>query len=195
MSNYSVVTNWVGLDSLLDTDPNKVISGSTFETEFKTISDAINTKQDLLSVIDSGTLGTSTTAVPSQGAVKVYVDEVAEATRKYRGRREIILDTPTPNVDLVFDFSNMIEEGWDDFDELVFYISDDDSAKGIAAVKVDTQDIIDVVPLTTDGYYRVANFDYYWYIKYDSADTIQFVKAGPGSENSIIHRVIGVKYE
>jgi len=34
MSNYTIAVNWAGKDSLLDTDPAKVISGTDFNTEF-----------------------------------------------------------------------------------------------------------------------------------------------------------------
>ena len=75
MSNYTPVTNWVGLDSLLDTDPNKVISGSTFDTEFNTIKNAINSKQDTLTVKDEDDMvSDSATAVASQQSIKAYVD-------------------------------------------------------------------------------------------------------------------------
>jgi hypothetical protein len=75
MSNYTVLTNWVGLDSLLDTDPNKVISGSVFETEFVTIQTAINSKQDELVIKDEDDfISDSATAVASQQSIKAYVD-------------------------------------------------------------------------------------------------------------------------
>ena len=75
MSNYTVVTNWVGLDSLLDTDPNKVISGAVFETEFTTLQTALNSKQDELTIKDEDDMATdSATAVASQQSIKAYVD-------------------------------------------------------------------------------------------------------------------------
>ena len=75
MSNYTVVTNWVGLDSLLDTDPNKVISGAVFETEFTTLQTALNSKQDELTIKDEDDLASdSATAVASQQSIKAYVD-------------------------------------------------------------------------------------------------------------------------
>ena len=47
MSNYSIQVNWVGKDALLDTDPNKVMSGSDMNTEFTSVRTAINSKADL----------------------------------------------------------------------------------------------------------------------------------------------------
>ena len=47
MSNYTIAVNWAGKDSLLDTDPAKVISGTDFNTEFVAARTAINSKADL----------------------------------------------------------------------------------------------------------------------------------------------------
>jgi len=47
MSNYSIQVNWAGKDALLDTDPNKVISGTDFNTEFASVRTAVNSKADL----------------------------------------------------------------------------------------------------------------------------------------------------
>jgi hypothetical protein len=75
MSDYGVVNNWAGLDLLVDTDPNKIISGSTFDTEFTTIRDALNSKQDELALKDDDTMSSpSSTAVASQQSIKAYVD-------------------------------------------------------------------------------------------------------------------------
>lgn len=75
MSDYTVVTNWVGLDSLLDTDPNKVISGAVFDTEFTTLQTALNSKQDELTIKDEDDLASnSATAIASQQSIKAYVD-------------------------------------------------------------------------------------------------------------------------
>ena len=46
MSIYTILTDWVGKDSLSDTDVNKVISGSDFQTEFEAIQTVINDKAD-----------------------------------------------------------------------------------------------------------------------------------------------------
>jgi hypothetical protein len=47
MSNYTIAVNWAGKDALSDSDPDKVISGTDFNTEFVAIRTAVNTKADL----------------------------------------------------------------------------------------------------------------------------------------------------
>lgn len=47
MSNYSVQIAWSGKDSLSDSDPNKIISGDDFNTEFSAIQTAVNTKAEI----------------------------------------------------------------------------------------------------------------------------------------------------
>lgn len=46
MSNYTILTDWVGKDSLSDTHANKVISGSDFQTEFEAIRASLNSKAE-----------------------------------------------------------------------------------------------------------------------------------------------------
>ena len=47
MSNYTIAVNWTGKDSLPDTDPGKVISGTDFNTEFVAVRTSLNSKADL----------------------------------------------------------------------------------------------------------------------------------------------------
>lgn len=47
MATYTPVVSWSGKDSLSDSDPAKVISGSDFNTEFSAVQTAVNTKADL----------------------------------------------------------------------------------------------------------------------------------------------------
>ena len=47
MSNYTIQNNWAGKDALADSDPNKVISGDLFDTEFTAVQTALNSKADL----------------------------------------------------------------------------------------------------------------------------------------------------
>ncbi len=47
MSNYNPAIAWAGKDSLSDSDPEKVISGADFNTEFTTVQTAINSKANL----------------------------------------------------------------------------------------------------------------------------------------------------
>jgi len=46
MSNYTLQVSWSGKDGLSDSDPNKIISGGDFNTEFLAIQTAINSKYD-----------------------------------------------------------------------------------------------------------------------------------------------------
>jgi len=46
MSDYTIQVSWSGKDALADSDPNKVISGADFNTEFTAIQTAVGTKMD-----------------------------------------------------------------------------------------------------------------------------------------------------
>lgn len=46
MANYNLQISWSAKDNLADSDPNKVISGADFETEFQAVQSAVNTKAD-----------------------------------------------------------------------------------------------------------------------------------------------------
>ena len=78
MSNYTIAVDWAGKDALLDTDPNKVISGTDFDTEFTTARTAINSKADVNG--DSG---------------ENFVANLLTATTATVGGEEVVtLDTP-----------------------------------------------------------------------------------------------------
>jgi len=47
MSSYNIQVNWAGKDSLLDTDPEKVISGADFDEEFTEIRTVFDSKADV----------------------------------------------------------------------------------------------------------------------------------------------------
>ena len=47
MSNYNLQVSWSGKDALSDSDPDKVISGDDFHTEFTAVKTAVNSKADL----------------------------------------------------------------------------------------------------------------------------------------------------
>ena len=47
MSNYSIQKDWSGVDALPDSDPEKVVSGNHFNTEFTAVQTAINSKAEL----------------------------------------------------------------------------------------------------------------------------------------------------
>jgi hypothetical protein len=46
MSDYTLQVTWSGKDALSDSDPNKVISGADFNTEFAAVKTAVNSKLD-----------------------------------------------------------------------------------------------------------------------------------------------------
>ena len=76
MSNYTLAVNWSGKNALSDSDPEKVISGSDFNTEFTTVQTAVNTKANLNgSATESfsattATAGTNTTQVATTAYVQ-----------------------------------------------------------------------------------------------------------------------------
>ena len=47
MSNYNLQIPWSGKDSLNDNDPDKVVSGGDFNTEFLAVKTAVNSKADI----------------------------------------------------------------------------------------------------------------------------------------------------
>ena len=75
MSNYNLQVSWSGKDALSDSDPDKVISGSDFNTEFTAVKTAVNSKADLngsatetFSAVTAAS-GTSTTQVATTAFV------------------------------------------------------------------------------------------------------------------------------
>ena len=101
MSNYTKTTDFAVKDTLNTGDPDKIIRGSEFETEFDAISTAIATKSDTAGPTFTGTLtfetisdgainvtafvdeddmsSDSATLVPTQQSVKAYVDSQVTA--------------------------------------------------------------------------------------------------------------------
>jgi hypothetical protein len=55
MSNYTKTTDFASKDSLSSGDPNKIIKGTEFETEFDNIATAIATKADTAGPTFTGT--------------------------------------------------------------------------------------------------------------------------------------------
>lgn len=47
MSDYNLQIAWSGKDSLQDSDPDKVVSGGDFNTEFLAVKTAVNSKANL----------------------------------------------------------------------------------------------------------------------------------------------------
>jgi len=56
MSNYTKTTDFATKDTLSSGDPNKVIKGTEFETEFDNIVTAIASKADIASPTFTGTV-------------------------------------------------------------------------------------------------------------------------------------------
>ncbi len=56
MSNYTKLTDFASKDALSSGDPNKIIKGTEFETEFDNIATAIATKADTASPTFTGTV-------------------------------------------------------------------------------------------------------------------------------------------
>jgi hypothetical protein len=64
MSTYTIAIDWAGKDSLSDSDVNKVISGTDFNTEFTTIQTAVNQKANKNGTA-SETFSAKTAAAPT----------------------------------------------------------------------------------------------------------------------------------
>ena len=87
MSDYTIQVSWSGKDALADSDPNKIISGADFNTEFSAVQTAVNTKYD------SSDLGVTLQQYDAQNAV---TDAAQTFTVSQRG-------TITTDNDLSFD--------------------------------------------------------------------------------------------
>ena len=54
MSNYTTQITWSGKDALSNTDPEKIISGADYNTEFLAIQTAVNSKLDITGGVTTG---------------------------------------------------------------------------------------------------------------------------------------------
>ena len=79
MSNYNLQVTWSGKDALSDSDPDKVISGDDFHTEFTAVKTAVNTKAEIngsatetFSAVTAAS-GTNTTQVATTAFVTTAV--------------------------------------------------------------------------------------------------------------------------
>ena len=79
MSNYNLQVTWSGKDALSDSDPDKVLSGGDFNTEFTAVKTAVNSKADLngsatetFSAVTAAS-GTNTTQVATTAFVTTAV--------------------------------------------------------------------------------------------------------------------------
>lgn len=60
MSDYNLQIAWSGKDALADSDPDKVVSGGDFNTEFLAVKTAVNSKADLANTSQVVTAATAT---------------------------------------------------------------------------------------------------------------------------------------
>ena len=89
MSNYNLQVTWSGKDALSDSDPDKVISGGDFNTEFTAVKTAVNSKADLngsatetFSAVTAAA-GTSTTQVATTAFVETATSSTNIADQVY----------------------------------------------------------------------------------------------------------------
>ncbi len=59
MSQYNLVVQWNQKDGLADNNPDKVVSGDDFNTEFLAVKDAVNSKADLANTSQTITAATA----------------------------------------------------------------------------------------------------------------------------------------
>ena len=117
MSNYTIQVTWSGKNALGSTDPEKIISGADYHTEFSAIQTAINSKMDITSgtttgqtlvnpVLNTGITGTavldednmssnSATKIATQQSIKAYVDTTAAGTTQTLTNKSINLANNT----------------------------------------------------------------------------------------------------
>jgi len=75
MSDYNLQIAWSGKDALSDSDPDKIVSGGDFNTEFLAAKTAINSKADLANTSQVVTAATATAGTnTNQVATTAFVD-------------------------------------------------------------------------------------------------------------------------
>ena len=83
MSDYNLQVAWSGKDALGDTDPDKVISGGDFNTEFLAVKTAVNSKANLggsasqAFLATTASVGTNTTQVATTAFVQAATPTAA----------------------------------------------------------------------------------------------------------------------
>jgi len=85
MSNYNLQIPWSGKDSLNDNDPDKVVSGGDFNTEFLAVKTAVNSKADLAGSASQAFSATTASANvnTTQVATTQYVTSAIAANVAY----------------------------------------------------------------------------------------------------------------
>jgi hypothetical protein len=75
MSDYNLQIAWSGKDALADSDPDKVVSGGDFNTEFLAVKTAVNSKADLANTSQVVTAATAAAGTnTNQVATTAFVD-------------------------------------------------------------------------------------------------------------------------
>ena len=74
MSDYNLQIAWSGKDALADSDPDKVVSGGDFNTEFLAVKTAVNSKADLANTSQVVTAATASAGTnTNQVATSAFV--------------------------------------------------------------------------------------------------------------------------
>ena len=83
MSNYNLQIAWSGKDALADSDPDKVVSGGDFNTEFLAVKTAVNSKANLAGSASQAFAATTagTTVNTTQVATTQYVTTAVAAAQ------------------------------------------------------------------------------------------------------------------
>ncbi|HAT63331.1 MAG TPA: hypothetical protein DCS66_01860, partial [Flavobacteriaceae bacterium] len=76
MSNYNIAVAWSGKDALADSNPDKVVSGGDFNTEFTAVQTAVNSKADLAG--SASQLFSATTAAEDTNTTQVATTAFVE---------------------------------------------------------------------------------------------------------------------
>ena len=84
MSDYNLQIAWSGKDALSDSDPDKIVSGGDFNTEFLAVKTAVNSKADLANTSQVVTAATATAGTnTNQVATTAFVKAEIAATPAY----------------------------------------------------------------------------------------------------------------
>ena len=84
MSDYNLQIAWSGKDALSDSDPDKIVSGGDFNTEFLAAKTAINSKADLANTSQVVTAATASAGTnTNQVATTAFVTAALAATPAY----------------------------------------------------------------------------------------------------------------
>jgi len=80
MSDYNLQISWSGKDALNDSDPDKVVSGGDFNTEFLAVKTAVNSKADLANTSQVVTAATASAGTnTNQVATTAFVQAAFQA--------------------------------------------------------------------------------------------------------------------